>query len=95
MYIVFDQMERANRQYILCQGPLVYTVSHFWTMVWEHNTRGIVMLNKNIEKNEFKCHWYWPHTVGEVNKMVLNDVNLTIEQTEENDFQYYTTRLFT
>ena len=32
------------------QGPLRQTSAHFWQMVWEQNTYGIVMLNKIIEK---------------------------------------------
>ena len=32
------------------QGPLRQTSAHFWQMVWEQNTYGVVMLNKIIEK---------------------------------------------
>ncbi|XP_052751404.1 tyrosine-protein phosphatase non-receptor type 2-like isoform X1 [Galleria mellonella] len=88
------KMEKANRKYILTQGPLAFTVSHFWLMVWEQNSRAILMLNKIIEKNEIKCHWYWPHGVGEKHKMVLNDVKLTVVQISEEDCSYYSTRVF-
>ncbi|XP_046976774.1 tyrosine-protein phosphatase non-receptor type 61F-like isoform X1 [Vanessa cardui] len=88
------KMERANRKYILTQGPLAFTVGHFWLMVWEQNSRAILMLNKIIEKNEIKCHWYWPHGVGEDEKFVLSDVKLTVEQISEEDCNYYTTRVF-
>ncbi|XP_059055362.1 tyrosine-protein phosphatase non-receptor type 61F-like isoform X2 [Achroia grisella] len=88
------KMEKANRKYILTQGPLAFTVSHFWLMVWEQNSRAVLMLNKIIEKNEIKCHWYWPHGVGEKQKMVLNDVKLTVEQISEEDCNYYSTRVF-
>ncbi|CAF4068666.1 unnamed protein product [Rotaria sp. Silwood2] len=40
----------ANRKYILTQGPLQATSSHFWQMVWEQNSRVIVMLTGLIEK---------------------------------------------
>ncbi|XP_018496662.1 tyrosine-protein phosphatase non-receptor type 2 [Galendromus occidentalis] len=53
-------VKRAGREYILTQGPLPETLSQFWLMVWEQNTKGIVMLNKLIEKNLLKCHKYWP-----------------------------------
>lgn len=46
------KMPNANRKYILTQGPLRNTVSHFWTMVWEQNSQAILMLNKIIEKNQ-------------------------------------------
>ncbi|XP_072930906.1 tyrosine-protein phosphatase non-receptor type 61F-like [Epargyreus clarus] len=88
------KMERANRKYILTQGPLVFTVGHFWLMVWEQNSRAILMLNKIVEKSEIKCHWYWPHGIGEQQKMVLNDVKLTVEQISEEDCNYYSTRVF-
>ncbi|XP_063837868.1 tyrosine-protein phosphatase non-receptor type 61F-like isoform X2 [Ostrinia nubilalis] len=88
------KMERANRKYILTQGPLAFTVSHFWLMVWEQNSRAILMLNKVIEKNELKCHWYWPQGVGEQHKMTLVDVKLTVEQISEDDRNYYSTRVF-
>ena len=32
------------------QGPLPNTCGHFWEMVWEQRTRGVVMLNRVIEK---------------------------------------------
>ncbi|XP_060809415.1 tyrosine-protein phosphatase non-receptor type 61F isoform X2 [Amyelois transitella] len=88
------KMDRANRSYILTQGPLAFTVSHMWLMIWEQNSRAILMLNKIIEKNEIKCHWYWPHGVGDMHKMELTDVKLTVEQISEEDCNYYCTRVF-
>ncbi|XP_053624416.1 tyrosine-protein phosphatase non-receptor type 2-like isoform X2 [Plodia interpunctella] len=88
------KMEKANRKYILTQGPLAFTVTHFWLMVWEQNSRAILMLNKIIEKNEIKCHWYWPHGIGEQHKMELTDVQMTVEQVSEEDCNYYCTRVF-
>ncbi len=32
------------------QGPLQQTCPHFWQMVWEQNTVGVVMLNKCVER---------------------------------------------
>ncbi|KAL4717840.1 hypothetical protein ACJJTC_000989 [Scirpophaga incertulas] len=87
-------MTRANRKYILTQGPLAFTVGHFWLMVWEQNSRAILMLNKIIEKNEIKCHWYWPHGLGEANKVTYDDVQLTVEQISEQELHYYTIRRF-
>ncbi|VVC86357.1 tyrosine-protein phosphatase non-receptor type 61F-like isoform X2 [Leptidea sinapis] len=86
------KMERANRQYILTQGPLVATVGHFWLMVWEQNSHAILMLNKLIEKTEVKCHWYWPNDIGLV--LHLNDVGLDIHYLSQEDFSYYKTRTF-
>ncbi|CAH1647418.1 unnamed protein product [Spodoptera littoralis] len=87
-------MERANRRYILTQGPLAFTVGHFWLMIWEQNTKAILMLNKVIEKNEIKCHWYWPQGIGETHKMTFNDVQLALVLEKEEDCCYYSTRQF-
>lgn len=43
-------MEEAQRSYILTQGPLPNTCGHFWEMVWEQKSRGVVMLNRIMEK---------------------------------------------
>ena len=45
-------MENAKRQYILTQGPLPSTTSHFWLMVWEQRCKAVVMLNRVMEKNQ-------------------------------------------
>jgi hypothetical protein len=45
-------MDEANRKYILTQGPLPNTTSHFWLMVWEQNCKAVLMLNKIVEKNQ-------------------------------------------
>merc|ERR1719468_447364 len=44
-----------DRKYILTQGPLRNTCEHFWQMVWEQNSKGIVMLNRLFEKGMPKC----------------------------------------
>ena len=54
------EMEKANRKYILTQGPLPNTSGEFWQMVWEQNSKAVIMLNKVIEKGNIKCNQYWP-----------------------------------
>lgn len=87
------KVNKANRQYILTQGPLYNTISHFWLMVWEQQTKAIVMLNKLIEKKQDKCFQYWPVKIGSDYKMNLNDVGLTVEYLEQQDHSYYLTRV--
>ncbi|CAG8500456.1 4295_t:CDS:2 [Ambispora leptoticha] len=61
-YINASFIEAPNkvRRYIAAQGPLQETIDDFWLMVWEQNSRVIVMLTKEIEKGSPKCIRYWP-----------------------------------
>ncbi|XP_050301110.1 tyrosine-protein phosphatase non-receptor type 2 isoform X2 [Anthonomus grandis grandis] len=85
------KVEKANRKYILTQGPLSNTVSHFWLMIWEQQSKAVLMLNKLIEKRAEKCFQYWPSNVG--SKMTFNDVGLSLEYLEQQDHSYYLTRI--
>lgn len=69
--------DTVSRSYILTQGPLPGTVSHFWSMVWEQQSTAIIMLNRVVENGTLKCSQYWPGTEGEVVKCDL--VGLTVE----------------
>lgn len=51
--------------YIATQGPLAKTVPDFWQMVWEQNSRVIVMLASLVENGTPKCECYWPKVEGE------------------------------
>ncbi len=44
------EMAAVKRRYILTQGPLPSTCGHFWQMVFEADSKAIVMLNRVIEK---------------------------------------------
>uniref|UniRef100_A0A673AMX4 protein-tyrosine-phosphatase n=1 Tax=Sphaeramia orbicularis TaxID=375764 RepID=A0A673AMX4_9TELE len=41
-------------------GCLATTVNDFWQMVWQENTRVIVMTTREVEKGRNKCVPYWP-----------------------------------
>jgi tyrosine-protein phosphatase non-receptor type 1 len=90
MICMIQQMERAQRQYILTQGPLPNTVSHFWLMVWEQNSKAIIMLNKVIEKNQVKCHQYWPLDSSSDHTMTFPDVDLKVEYVSKTESLDYT-----
>ncbi|XP_054731113.1 tyrosine-protein phosphatase corkscrew isoform X2 [Anastrepha obliqua] len=46
--------------YIATQGCLPTTIVDFWNMIYQENTRVIVMTTKEIERNRSKCAKYWP-----------------------------------
>ncbi|KAK5609036.1 Tyrosine-protein phosphatase non-receptor type 1 [Crenichthys baileyi] len=82
--------EEAQRNYILTQGPLPSTCGHFWEMVWEQRTRGVVMLNRVIEKGSIKCAQYWPHR--EEKDAIFEDTYFKVTLVSEDIKSYYTVR---
>ena len=76
-------MKNAGRRYILSQGPLPATAGHFWQMVWEQNSKAVIMLNKIMEKGMVKCHQYWP--VSRNNPMAYHDVGYVVSLIKETD----------
>lgn len=50
----------SERRYIGCQGCLAKTVGDFWQMLWEQNSRAIVMTTSLEERGRKKCEKYWP-----------------------------------
>lgn len=84
------KVPRANRCYVLAQGPLASTVGHFWLTVWQQNTRAVLMLNRVIEKGQTKCHQYWPQHQGQTYD--LEDVGLKLEHVSSEPGQHYTVR---
>lgn len=48
------------KTYIATQGCLPNTVVDFWNMIWQENTRVIVMTTKEFERAKNKCAKYWP-----------------------------------
>ncbi|XP_072412650.1 tyrosine-protein phosphatase non-receptor type 1-like [Chiloscyllium punctatum] len=84
------KMEEAQRSYILTQGPLPNTCGHFWEMVWEQKSRGVVMLNRVIEKGSVKCAQYWPSKEG--GEMIFPDTQFKLTLISEDVKSYYTVR---
>lgn len=48
------------REYIATQGPTPETAGSFWRMVWEQDSRAIVMVTGIVERGIDKCFRYWP-----------------------------------
>jgi len=49
-----------GEKYIVTQGPLESTVTDFWSMVWQEECPGIVMLTKTFDYIRVMCVQYWP-----------------------------------
>lgn len=87
------KVSQADRSYILTQGPLPTTVGHFWLMVWQKDTRAILMLNKIFEKGILKCHQYWPEPEGaQLECEEMDEVGLTLEHVSSQSEKHYTVR---
>lgn len=83
--------EEAGRKYILTQGPLPNTCGHFWQMVWEQQSAGVVMLNRVVEKGSVKCAQYWPRSFHE--DLVLDDVSFRVSLVSEEGEADFSVRL--
>lgn len=75
-----SQGHNSPREFIVTQGPLHSTRDDFWRMVWESNSRAIVMLTRCIEKGREKCDHYWPVDTlpvyyGDICVTILNETH--------------------
>nr|XP_046255148.1 tyrosine-protein phosphatase non-receptor type 6 [Scatophagus argus]XP_046255149.1 tyrosine-protein phosphatase non-receptor type 6 [Scatophagus argus] len=73
-YVRNTLFESGNQKvYIATQGCLATTINDFWQMVWQENTRVIVMTTREVEKGRNKCVPYWPdiHSSKEVGSYVV------------------------
>lgn len=89
------QVPESNRRYILSQGPLEHTAGEFWQMVWEQESKAVIMLNKVIEKGTLKCHQYWPvgEEYGADEELVFEENNVKVILLDERTYDHYIVRL--
>ncbi|KAK0046415.1 tyrosine-protein phosphatase non-receptor type 2 [Biomphalaria pfeifferi] len=90
----FIEVPEANRKYILTQGPLDHTMCDFWQMTWEQKSRAVVMLNRVIEKDTWKCSQYWPlgSDYGKEDEMYFPECDLKVTLLSEQDSLHFTLR---
>lgn len=71
---------RSNKQYIASQGPLPATFEDFWSVIWDHDVRVIVMLTAESEGGQLKCHSYWSNNeYGPMKLKTLSEKKVSLE----------------
>jgi len=76
---ISDVMLGTSRKYIAAQGPGEETTPAFWAMIWQYDTRVVVMLTNLVEGGGFtciKCNMYWPESVGDTKRFGDIEVQL-------------------
>ncbi|CAH0389236.1 unnamed protein product [Bemisia tabaci] len=77
--------KREERFYIACQAPLQSTIEDFWRMVWEQQSKVILMLTDFFENGVEKCANYLPPSeVIDCNR-VFGDFQVTLKKRENRE----------
>ncbi|KAG7300512.1 hypothetical protein JYU34_016142 [Plutella xylostella] len=71
--------------YIACQAPLPNTVDDFWQMIWEQNSRLIVMLTEYMENGVEKSYEYLPPSEISDSKRTFGDYQVVLKKREQHD----------
>uniref|UniRef100_A0A8C6SXT1 protein-tyrosine-phosphatase n=2 Tax=Neogobius melanostomus TaxID=47308 RepID=A0A8C6SXT1_9GOBI len=76
-YIQVSGLINESKVFIATQGCLQNTVPDFWKMVYQENTRVIVMTTKEMERGRNKCVRYWPdlHGTKEYGRILVRNVD--------------------
>lgn len=75
----------TTHYYIACQAPLEHTVIDFWRMIWEQNSRVIVMATDLTENGIEKCTEYLPSSFVIDNHVTFGDYQITLKMREVRD----------
>nr|XP_049463916.1 serine-rich adhesin for platelets isoform X1 [Anopheles coluzzii]XP_049463917.1 serine-rich adhesin for platelets isoform X1 [Anopheles coluzzii]XP_049463918.1 serine-rich adhesin for platelets isoform X1 [Anopheles coluzzii]XP_049463919.1 serine-rich adhesin for platelets isoform X1 [Anopheles coluzzii]XP_049463920.1 serine-rich adhesin for platelets isoform X1 [Anopheles coluzzii] len=71
--------------YIACQAPMENTINDFWRMVWEQNSKVIIMATDLSENGVEKCAEYLPPSVVLDNSRTFGDFQLTLKNRENKE----------
>ena len=72
--------EWSHRRYISTQAPIPATFNDFWSVVWNHDVRVLVMLTAEKEGAQIKAHNYWDKKqYGPLHLEFLTEKRVSIE----------------
>nr|CAD7400813.1 unnamed protein product [Timema poppensis] len=72
----------VEKFYIACQAPLQSTITDFWRMIWEQQTRVILMLTDLVEDGKEKCADYLPPSEVTDCHRLFGDFQVTLKKRE-------------
>ncbi|CAB3385403.1 Hypothetical predicted protein [Cloeon dipterum] len=75
----------APRYYIACQAPMESTVADFWRMIWEQQSKVVLMLTDLEENGVEKCADYMPPSEVLDCHRLFGDFHVTLKKREERD----------
>ncbi|XP_022257835.1 receptor-type tyrosine-protein phosphatase alpha-like [Limulus polyphemus] len=80
--------------YIACQAPLPETVPDFWRMVWEQQSKVIVMLTQWEEDGVARCAPYFSENIVDCHR-VFGDFQVSLQKTDvQENYTISTLRLY-
>jgi tyrosine-protein phosphatase non-receptor type 11 len=88
----YAEFSGLSMKYISTQGCLQNTTEDFWRMVWQENSRVIVMVTKETERGRVKCCRYWPN-LNEEQTFGISSAFL-VKNIQEEEFDDYIFRTF-
>ncbi|XP_068081749.1 uncharacterized protein [Anabrus simplex] len=77
--------KNEQKFYIACQAPLQSTVTDFWRMVWEQQSKVILMLTDLVENGVEKCADYLPPSEVLDCHRLFGDFQITLKKREERE----------
>lgn len=51
---------KKEKAYIAAQGPIQPTIDDIWRMIWQEDSKTVIMLTNPTETGKKKCEQYWP-----------------------------------
>jgi len=79
---VFQGPKNATKYYIACQAPIESTVTDFWRMIWEQQSKVIIMLTDLVENGVEKCTEYIPPSEVTDCHRLYGDFQVTLKKRE-------------